>query len=595
MTDETNKRIGDYQILDELGSGGMGRVWRVRNVISDRIEAMKVLLPDLAGRQELAARFLREIKLMASLNHPNIAQLRTAFTADNQLYMVMEYVEGTTLAAKLEKGPISVPDALNYIGQVLSAVSYAHQQHVIHRDIKPANMMLTPQGVIKLMDFGIARAGEDRSLTMTGTTMGSLSYMSPEQVKGEPTDARSDLYSVGVSLYEFVTGRQPFVATSDYSIMAAHVREMPKPPIELHPGLPSALNDIILMAIAKDPAQRFQTADAFRNALSCVPVTLPATPAITTGVLGATTVNTLTPSVANLQTASGANPSGPVSAPVAAPQEAKMPYTTPVPVPPPPPPSGHRGLYMTLGALIVLAVLVVAGIYMPRSIKTHAKSPEASPANADTQSPSPQSPDAAPPSTAQPGETTPSPIPPPATPSPVTTDSAPAPSATNGSVGNSNSLVQQAPPTPPAAPAAQMNSAPDSSSAGKSAHLHAKKFAAPVGGATSETSGSMQNDSSASSPAGGGSSSAQLDELEHEVDQLSNRAAAVNSSLDRLQQQQATSGYGLRGDMVERQASMKANLFKAEEAMQHRDAARTKKYADMVNSDLEVLERFLGH
>ena len=140
--------------------------------------------------------------------------------------------------------------------------------------------MLTPQGVIKLMDFGIARAGEERSLTMTGTTMGSLSYMSPEQVKGEATDARSDLYSVGVSLYEFVTGQRPFTATSDYSIMAAHVKEAPKPPLELHPGLPAALNEIILMAIAKDPAQRFQTAEAFPNALSSVPVPLASTAAL---------------------------------------------------------------------------------------------------------------------------------------------------------------------------------------------------------------------------------------------------------------------------------------------------------------------------
>ncbi len=270
MPEETGKRVGDYQILNELGSGGMGRVYKVRNVLSDRIEAMKILLPNLAGREDIAARFLREIKLMANLNHPNIAALRTAFTADNQLVMIMEYVEGIDLAARLEHGPIAPPDAVNYIQQVLSALSYAHQQHVIHRDIKPSNMMLTPQGVVKLMDFGIARAGEERSITMTGTTLGSLGYMSPEQVKGEPTDARSDLYSVGVSLYEMVTGQRPFQASSDYSIMAAHVKEVPKPPVELHPGLPAAMNEIIIMSIAKDPAQRFQTADAFRNALSSV-------------------------------------------------------------------------------------------------------------------------------------------------------------------------------------------------------------------------------------------------------------------------------------------------------------------------------------
>src|SRR6202022_3086057 len=145
MSDETNKRIGDYQILDELGSGGMGRVWRVRNVISDRIEAMKVLLPDLAGRQELAARFLREIKLMASLNHPNIAALRTAFTNDNQLVMIMEYVAGVSMSIRLSGGAIAVTDAINYIDQVLNALSYGHQQKLIHRDIKPHNMMLLAQ------------------------------------------------------------------------------------------------------------------------------------------------------------------------------------------------------------------------------------------------------------------------------------------------------------------------------------------------------------------------------------------------------------------------------------------------------------------
>src|SRR5215467_13551950 len=307
MSEANGKRIGDYQILNELGSGGMGRVYRVRNVISDRIEALKVLLPDLAGRQELAARFLREIKLMATLNHPNIAALRTAFTADNQLVMIMEYVEGTTLEERLRHGPISTAEAVNYIDQVLSALSYAHQLHVIHRDIKPSNMMLTPQGVVKLMDFGIARAGDERSLTMTGATLGSLGYMSPEQVKGEPTDVRSDLYSVGVSLYEMVTGQRPFQATSDYSIMAAHVKETPRPPLELQPGIPAALNEIILMAIAKDPAQRLQTADAFRNALKSAGLAPSASQPVAAVPSEAPTIETILPPL-SLQSAATATP-----------------------------------------------------------------------------------------------------------------------------------------------------------------------------------------------------------------------------------------------------------------------------------------------
>src|SRR4029077_5577886 len=141
---------------------------------------------------------------------------------------------------------------------------------VIHRDMKPGNMMLTPQGVVKVMDFGIARSSTDLTLTMAGTSLGTVNYMSPEQVKGMPTDPRSDLYSVGVCLYEMVTGKKPFNQGSDYSIMAAHVNEAPRAPVDLQPGLPPALNQIILIAIEKDPAKRFQTATAFRNALNNV-------------------------------------------------------------------------------------------------------------------------------------------------------------------------------------------------------------------------------------------------------------------------------------------------------------------------------------
>jgi eukaryotic-like serine/threonine-protein kinase len=643
MSDADNKRIGDYEILKELGAGGMGKVYQVRNVITDRIEAMKVLLPDLASTPDLAARFLREVKLTASLDHPNICALRTAFSNDNRLYMVMEYVEGTTMATKLDMGPLTVNEAVKYISQVLSAVSYAHHLHIIHRDIKPANMMLTSQGVIKLMDFGIARSGDEKGLTMTGTTLGSIGYMSPEQVKGDPTDGRSDLYSVGIVLYEFVTGRRPFVANSEYSIMAAHLNQTPKPPLELNPGLPAALNEIILMAIAKEPAKRFQTADAFANALSTVPAssavapTVPRTPiggatsgsgerpagfweasptmerpsgprtpvppgapiaaTMPMGTPGSdTTIPLGTPAVATASSVgipgTAAQAGAPVFSPVAAPAQA-----TPVPVMPPPQGSGHRGLYMTLGALIVLAVLVVAGIYVPRISKTNAKAPDAATETASKVAPEPTEP---PPSdTSTSGATTPgSPTQPAA--APVAKPASPV--ATTASVDN-NSMAMKAAPTPSMAAQASNDLTP--AEPGPSATDEGRRRHGMTPGvrctrckrALMAQNNGMQNDAAASGDSGAADAAngpADLNQLETEVDQLSNRAAAVNSSLDHLQQQQAAAGFGLRGDMVARQASMKTNLSKAEDAVQQKDAARAKRYVDLTGKDVEALERFLG-
>jgi hypothetical protein len=271
MNLEIGSVIGDYEVIGILGAGGMGKVYKVRNTISDRIEAMKVLLPDLASDPDLADRFLREIKVQASLEHPNIASLHTAVRVDNQLLMLMECVEGVTLEQQANAGLIPTAQAVDYIRQVLDALDYAHGRGVIHRDIKPANMMLTPGGVVKLMDFGIAKGATDRRLTMTGTTMGSLYYMSPEQIQGTAgLDARADLYSLGVSLYELVTGKRPFDGDSQFAIMSAHLEKNPVPPIEIDPKLPSLLNDVILMSVLKDPNARFQTARAFRNALGNV-------------------------------------------------------------------------------------------------------------------------------------------------------------------------------------------------------------------------------------------------------------------------------------------------------------------------------------
>jgi len=241
-------------------------------VLSNRFEAMKVLLQESLGTTDQSERFLREIRVQASLEHANVAALRTAMRVENQMVMIIELVEGKTLQAMLESGPFPPQTAIQYVSQALSALSYAHERGVIHRDIKPANIMLTKDGVIKLTDFGLAKVGVDRSLTKTGTTMGSIYYMAPEQVSGSGAlDARSDLYSLGVTLYEAVTGTRPFQGEHDYAIFSAHLNDAPVPPQERNPSVSPELNQIILKSLAKNPAERFQTAAAFREALQSLP------------------------------------------------------------------------------------------------------------------------------------------------------------------------------------------------------------------------------------------------------------------------------------------------------------------------------------
>ncbi|HXE05671.1 MAG TPA: serine/threonine-protein kinase, partial [Bryobacteraceae bacterium] len=179
MAYEPGAKVGDYEVLSVLGVGGMGQVYKVRNTLTDRVEAMKVLLPSLASYGDLAERFLREIKVSASLLHPNIATLLTAQRIGSDVVMVMEFVDGQTLDHWMRQGHIPLDTTLAYIDQVLQALAYAHGKGIVHRDIKPANIMITNEGVVKLMDFGIARVLADQNLTKTGQVIGSLHYMSP--------------------------------------------------------------------------------------------------------------------------------------------------------------------------------------------------------------------------------------------------------------------------------------------------------------------------------------------------------------------------------------------------------------------------------
>lgn len=267
MEIKVGQTIGDYEIVGTLGKGGMGTVFSVRNLLSDRIEAMKVVLPDLTANSEACDRFLREIRVHASLDHPNIAALRTALRVGDRVLMIMELVQGVSLQERLAKGPVDAEEAVACIDQVLSALALAHSRGVIHRDIKPANILVTPQGVIKLTDFGIARASGDSTLTKNGVALGSIFYMSPEQVRARPVDPRSDLYSVGVTFYEMITGSRPIEGESEHAIMEAHLKKIPVPPCLWRPSISAALSDIVMKSLAKLPEDRFQSAAEFRDAL----------------------------------------------------------------------------------------------------------------------------------------------------------------------------------------------------------------------------------------------------------------------------------------------------------------------------------------
>ncbi len=560
--EETGQRVGDYEVIAPLGAGGMGRVYKVRNVISNREEAMKILLPDFAADPDLAARFMGEIRTLAGLEHPGIAQLRTAFQYNNQFVMVMELVEGTTLEKLASQVRIPLDHVLDYSMQVLAALSYAHGRGVTHRDIKPANIMITTHGTTKLMDFGIAKSTGDMQLTRPGSTMGSVYYMSPEQVRGGTVDGRSDLYSFGVTLYEMLTGRKPFQADTSYTILEAQVNQPPTPPIEVNPEIPPALNAIVLRAMAKSPKERFQTADEFRNALKAV------------GEPQA--VSQASPSVwsplepAMQPRASATQPPGYAS---------EAPYDTP---PPPPftpvasapvpliaPASPRRGLWIGLGAVTAILALAAVAWVLPRVFSTSASQKPAAVPPGATAAP------AVTPETPAPGSA-PANSPQPQT--PVVEPQTPPPTTTSGPAGGQVKPEHHKPGTA---------SHPAEGSGSRPAYKPQESAVIPATGGGLSGSGSPEQPPAGPSPR-------EMREARDRFANLEARADAALAGVEQIRSQQREQGLDIRADILGAMNRLHHQLDEARKAVAQRDLETANEYMNRADGETGRLEKFLG-
>ncbi len=549
MADETGQRVGDYEILAKLGTGGMGRVYKVRNVISNREEAMKVLLPDFAADPELAARFMAEIRTLATLDHPGIAQLRTAFQYQNQFVMIMEFVEGATLEKVATQIRIPLDHVLDYAGQVLSALSYAHARGVTHRDIKPANIMITTHGLVKLMDFGIAKSTGDMSLTRPGTTMGSVYYMSPEQVQGGTVDARSDIYSFGITLYEILTGRKPFQADTSYTVLNAQINQAPAPLIEVNPSIPRALNDVVLCALAKLPAERFQTADQFKEALKRV------------------------------QEAAAPQVAAPVAAPATTPTPSAYfpavatagPGFTPVPAPPGPPPAAarsRRGLWIGVGAATAILALIAVASVLPRMFSTHASQAAQTAATQNQANSAIVNP---PPAQAVP--------------------QANAPSATPADAG----APAQA--EPGSGAQGKMDAAQPRTSAQHKPDVRPRDSAArePAAAESQGTApGTPNGAAAAANTAAAGPSPQEIREARDRLLNLDARAQSAQAGVQQIRSQQQAQGLDIRGDILTAMNRMQNDMNQANSALGRNDLAEANDYMDRAHREIGILEKFLG-
>jgi serine/threonine protein kinase/TolB-like protein/cytochrome c-type biogenesis protein CcmH/NrfG len=261
---------GKYRIIEEVGQGGMGIVYKAEDLKLKRFVALKFVPPHLMSSAELEERFLIEAQAAAALSHPNICVIHEIGEDEARPYIAMEYVEGETLRDRIKKGPLKADEALGIVNQVAAGLGEAHVKGVVHRDIKSANIMVTAKGQAKVMDFGLAKLRGGSSLTKSQTTLGTVAYMSPEQARGDVLDERTDIWSLGVVLYEMLTGELPFKGDHDQAVIHSILHREPKPLKKMSPGLPSGLDEIVLQTLSKKPAGRYQTMEEFRADVEAV-------------------------------------------------------------------------------------------------------------------------------------------------------------------------------------------------------------------------------------------------------------------------------------------------------------------------------------